>query len=92
MGIQVDGAIGIDTSPGYGNPPDGNRGMVKVQPTRGDRISSNPPDGNRGMVKVQPTRGDRISSNPPDGNRGMVKIQPSRLQERSPLDARKVGL
>ena len=36
------------------NPPDGNRGMVKVQPTRKAVARRNPPDGNRGMVKVRP--------------------------------------
>jgi len=39
------------------NTPDGNRGIVKVQPTSGGQLlSPNTPDGSRGMVKVQPAR------------------------------------
>jgi len=40
--------------PAFLNPPDGNRGMVKVRPTQKAATRRNPPDGNRGMVKVQP--------------------------------------
>jgi hypothetical protein len=36
------------------NPPDGNRGIIKVRPTKQARLSWNPPDGNRGIVKVKP--------------------------------------
>jgi len=66
------------------NSPDGNRGMVQVQPTsRGQLLSPKSPDGSRGIVKIQPTSGGgRLSPNTPDGSRyparrGIVKVQPT---------------
>ena len=47
--------IGIYASPVCLNPPDGNRGIVQVQPTPASEASPNPPDGNRGIVKVRPS-------------------------------------
>src|SRR5262249_42746927 len=58
------------------NPTDGNRWILKVQPTPAVADQSNPTDGSRWILKVRPTPAVADQSNPTDGSRWILKVRP----------------
>jgi hypothetical protein len=69
-----------------GNPPDGSRGIVQVQPTHPPTCNLNPPDGSRGIVQIQPVAPMShltLILAHMDGNRWMVQVQPTQTNPHS---------
>jgi hypothetical protein len=64
------GSKGQKSGGSGGNPLDGSRGMLQIQPTNNSELRlKNPTDGSRGMLQIQPTNNSELRlKNPTDGS------------------------